>query len=138
MMQKTDFSKLTTAELFSLKDKYAKEGDVESLLEIAIFQFGRGSLAMYKFLFPEISYYYGLMRRLDDLQLFLNENWLPISMLPSQCKELAQNLAVLGYKYPELNMDDSSYLDEALRDPETHEVVDTILRIKISKYGNRT
>ena len=48
-------------------------------------------------------------------------------MLPESCKELAQNLLNIGYKFPNLNESEISYLEENYCDSKTFELFDIIM-----------
>ncbi|RZK37245.1 MAG: hypothetical protein EOO61_09255 [Hymenobacter sp.] len=134
-MAQHNFSAMTVAELFALKDKYSQEGNLQALLDIALYRFGRGSIAMFKSIFPEISFLYGAMHRIDELRIFLQDNKLALALLPISYRNLAEKMGVLGYKYPQMEMSDSNYLDAMLKDPDMHETVDTILKISLSILG---
>lgn len=134
-MSKNNFSGMSVSELFTLKDKYSKDGDLESLLELAKYRFGRGSIAMHKSIFPELSFLYGVMHRVDELQSFLKENWLPLTMLPENHKKFAMNMAEFGFKYPQIEASDSEYIDKMLKDPEFQETMDAIAKIDLCNRG---
>ena len=134
-MAQHNLSAMTVTEVFALKDEYSKKGDLQALLEIALYRFGRGSIAMFKTIFPEICFLYGAMHRTVELEIFIEENKFILSLIPLPYNNLAAKMVGLGYKYPRLDMSDSDYLDEMLKDEDMHESVDLILKISLSNFS---
>lgn len=122
-----ELEKMKVKERFELRRKCAENGDIKSLLTIAKYHFIHGSAATNETNFPELCYYYGRLHRFEELKEFLNEKEFYLFMLPDSCKELAQNLLNIGLKFPHLNEQEISYLEQKYCDSKTFELFDIIM-----------
>lgn len=122
-----ELAKMKFTEHFELIRKCAKNGDIKSLLTIAKYRFIHGSAATNEFDFPAMCYYYGRLHRVEELKELLNEKQFHLFMLPNSCKELAQNLLNIGLKFPHLNEQEISYLEQKYCDSKTFELFDIIM-----------
>ncbi|GEP89317.1 hypothetical protein SAMN05660909_00418 [Chitinophaga terrae (ex Kim and Jung 2007)] len=120
-------AKMSVEERFRLRRKCSENRDIKSLLTIVKYHFIKGSAATNESNFPEMCYYYGRLHRGEELQEFLSDKGFYLFMLPESCKELAQNLLNIGYKFPHLNEKEISYLEQKYCDPKTFELFDIIM-----------
>jgi hypothetical protein len=123
----TKLKKMSVKERFQLRRKCAENCDIASLLTIVKYHFINGSAATNEFNYPEICYYYGRLHQIKELKEFLNDKEFYLHMLPSSCIELAQNLLNIGYKFPNLNEQEISYLEKKYCDSKTFELFDIIM-----------
>lgn len=126
-IEEAELKKMKVAERFELRRKCAENRDIKSLLTIAKYHFIHGSAATNETNFPELCYYYGRLHRVEELKEFLNEKQFYLLMLPDSCKELAQNLLNIGLKFPHLNEQEISYLEQKYCDSKTFELFDIIM-----------
>ena len=120
-------AKMSVEEYFRLRRQRALNRDIKSLLTIAKYRFMNGSAATNESNFPEMCYYYGRLHRGEELKIFLEDNQFHLFMLPESCKELAQNLLTIGYKFPHLSEKEISYLEEKYCNSKTFELFDIIM-----------
>ncbi len=129
-MNKIDESQLKNMkadEIFKLRRHFADNRDIESLLTIAKHRFVRGSAATNESNFPEMCYYFGRLQRLKEFEEFLSDKSFYLAMLPKSCLILAQNLLPIGVKFPNLEEQEITYLEEKYSDPVTFELFDIIM-----------
>lgn len=122
-----ELEKMSVEERFQLRRKCAENRDIKSLLTIAKYRFVKGSAATNESNFPEMCYYYGRLHQVEELKEFLSGKDIYLFMLPDSCKELAQNLLNIGYKFPHLNEKEISYLEEKYCNSKTFELFDIIM-----------
>lgn len=126
-INETELAKMRFTEHSALSKKCAENGDLESLLTISKYRFIHGSAGTNEFDFPIMCYYYGRLRRIEELKELLNEKQFHLFLLPDSCKELAQNLLNIGLKFPHLNEQEISYLEQKYCDSKTYQVLDAIM-----------
>lgn len=119
--------KMSVEELFKFRRQCAHNHDIEALLVIAKYRFIKGSAATNESNLPEMFYYYGRLHRAEELKDLLEEKSFYLFMLPESCKVLALNLLNIGEKFPHLNEEEVSYLEEKYCDPKTFELFDLIM-----------
>ena len=122
-----ELAKMKFTEHSELTRKCAKNGDIKSLLTIAKYRFIHGSAGTNEYDFPAMCYYYGRLHRVEELKELLNEKQFHLFMLPDSCKELAQNLLNIGLKFPHLDEQEISYLEQKYCDSKTFELFDIIM-----------
>lgn len=122
-----ELSKMKVTERFELRRKCAENRDIKSLLKIVKYHFIHGSAATNETNFPEMCYYYGRLHRVEELKELLSDKEFYLFMLPDSCKELAQNLLNIGLKFPHLNEQEISYLEQKYCDSKTFELFDIIM-----------
>ncbi len=120
-------SKTTTKDQRRLRRECSDNHDIESLLTIAKYRFKNGSAALNETILPEMCYYFGRLHRTEELQNFLKDKNFYLMMLPKSCKELAQNLLNIGIRFPDLNEDEITYLENNYCDSKTFELFDIIM-----------
>jgi len=123
----SQLEKMSSKEIFTLRRECAQRHDIESLSTIAEYLFKSGSAATNKSNLPELCYYYGRLKKVDELKEFINQNSFFIQMLPEYSKELAQNLFNIGLKFPHLNDKEVDYLEQKYSEPQTFELFDVIM-----------
>lgn len=126
-IKESELVNMSFEELYLLRKECAKKNDIESLLIIAIFRFAKESSALNEDTYPEICYYYGRLRRSDNLNEFIEENAMDLLMLSDSSKELARNLFKIGYRFPFLNDEEILYLEEKYSSSITFELFDIIM-----------
>ena len=126
-IDEAELKKMSVQERFQLRRKCAENRDIKSLLTIVKYHFTNGSAATNETNFPEMCYYYGRLHRVEELKEFLSDKEFYLFMLPDSCKELAQNLLNIGYKFPHLSEQEISYLEQKYSDSKTFELFDIIM-----------
>jgi hypothetical protein len=127
--QLEELEKKNWREVFELRRKCANDRDIESLLVIAKHNFTHGSAATNERNFPEMCYYYGRLRRIEDMKDFLKDKQIYFMFpgLPQSCMELAQTLLEIGYKFPHLSEQEIAYLEKKYCDSKYFELFDIIM-----------
>ncbi len=126
-IEESELRSLKSEEIFTLRRKYSETKDIESLLTIAKFRFQTGSIATNKNTLPEMCYYFGRLKKTEELSLLLQEKNFYLTMLPESSLILAENLLNIGLKFPNLSEEEISYLEENYCDTKTFELFDVIM-----------
>lgn len=127
LIDERELASMTFEECHQFKKKFAKNGDIESLLTIAKYNFIHKSAAINEYIFLEMLYYYGRLHRVEELKEFLKDKELYLLMLSDTCKDLANNLFSIGLKFPYLNEQELSYIEQKWSNTRTFELFDFIM-----------
>lgn len=71
--------------------------------------------------FPEICYYFGRLRKVEELSSFFQKFSLTVNFLSTETLEMGQELFEIGFRFPNLNESDMYYLEGLYTDSRTYQ-----------------
>ena len=120
---------LSIADMFALREKASKNGDILTLLDIATYRYLHGSTGIYMNLLPELFYLYGKTCRISELKILIEKYNMAFSLfgLPDSCMQKAKKMLEIGCVFPYLNEEELQYLEATWCDSNSFEWMDIIM-----------
>lgn len=109
-----DLENLSIEKLYELKKIQSENNNIFHLTFITRKIFISSSLQRSISIFPEMCYYYGRNKFIDKFKQIIDENVFIIMSMPESTKEFGNTLFNIGLRFPHLNSDDITFLNNNL------------------------